>query len=82
MSEDKYLRIVEMLAGVGPNLASRITKELRVSGRDVGKARRLLGDGFITFGEDCKPYYAKHMEAAERFFGSSVKEGMERWLKE
>lgn len=51
MSGEKYLKIAGMLTSGGPGLASRITKELRVSGREVGKARRLLREGFIAFDE-------------------------------
>ena len=73
MYEEKYLRIAEMLAKGGPGVASRITKELKVSGRDVGKAERLMEDGFIAFGEDGKPYYARPVEEAERFLQSGGK---------
>jgi hypothetical protein len=75
MSEEKYLRIAEMLAGGGPGLASRITKELRVSGRDIGRARRLVEDGFIAFDGEGKPFFARPVEEAERFLGSRGREG-------
>lgn len=73
MSE-KYLRIAEMLAGGEPGLASRITRELGVSGRDIGRARRLVGEGFIAFDGEGRPFFARPAEEAERLLGSGGRE--------
>jgi len=62
--KEKYLEIAKLLrehtgeAGV----ATFISKVLKVGGRDIGKASRMMKKGIIAFDEDGNPYFTINFE--------------------
>lgn len=64
---DKYLAIAKMLREVKgrPGVVKEITSTLKVSGKDVGIAKRLCLLGHIRFDSNGNPYFASPIEDVE-----------------
>lgn len=70
---DKYLQIAELWHQHEgeQGVASFISKTLKVSGKDLGKVKRMMDKGVIAFDPEGQPFYTISFEDAERAVKSS-----------
>jgi len=70
---EKYLSIAELLKRHQdePRVASFISKSLKVSGKDIGKTKRMMEKGIIAFDEEGNAYYTVNFEDAKKSIETS-----------
>lgn len=73
---EKYLEIARLLrqhAGE-KGVASFICKSLSVSGRDLGKVKRMMNKGVIAFDDEGNPYFTISFDDAKRSIRSAAED--------